>query len=87
MKPAPLYKVGTRVRLARGETATVVLSNDCHLRVKPDKATEHRFVDRDGTERVVMVRKERDISPDTPLEVIAKGEETSPQSEPGALAP
>lgn len=74
MRPAPRYRPGTRIRLWRGETATIVLSNDTRLRIKPDKAVEHRFTSSDGSERVVLVRKERDISPDTPLEVLPSEE-------------
>lgn len=73
--PAPRLSpvsVGARVRLASsGDLATVLVSNECRLRVRLDKRAEATITTREG--EVITVRRviEKDISPDTELEVLS----------------
>jgi len=70
MRPTPRYTKGTRLRLWSGEIVTVLVSNDCRLRVRPEGVRVRTFTTRTGAEVTLPENRDRDITPYVEAEVI-----------------
>jgi hypothetical protein len=62
---------GTKIKLANGTIATIVYSNECRVRVRPETFYSVQFHDRSGKMRSMRVRHPpHDIAPTAEVEVV-----------------